>query len=172
MGQAARNLYAHGSATLPRKFLYEEPSPLNEVTIKLPDPGPMLRTVIEDAVNRLNGLRAGLLSPDCGQHDLAPADAASINAIWAIWVIRPRIPAQIFPLAGGGIQIEWHHGGLDIEIECLADDSLYIYLALNESGFIDEEARGPRIVELLRGVGKELDNATAGYGGEQITFYS
>lgn len=164
------NLYAHG-APQHRKFLYEEQPLLG--AIQIPDPGPALRPILLDAINRLNALRHGHASRDCGTHDFAPEDMAAISSIGAISLIAPRIPAQIFPLSGGGIQLEWHHGPLDIEIECLADGSLYIYLALGSEAFIDEQATdGYRITELLRRVGKELDNATTGHGVEPITFYS
>jgi hypothetical protein len=116
------------------------------------------------AVERIESLRVGLAAQSCGSHDLLPQVNAAASAIAAIFKIAPRIPAQIFPLPGGGLQLEWHHGPLDIEIECLADDSIYAYLALNETSFIDEQASGRRAVEILERIRKELENATVGHG--------
>lgn len=88
-------------------------------------------------------------------------------------MLAPPIPAQIFPLAGGGIQIEWHHGALDIEIESLSDGSLYIYMAVNKLEFIDEELTDAyEVVEHLKQVRKELNNAIADFGDRSLAFNS
>lgn len=166
-------LYAHAEhPTGHRRYLYEqEESPI--LKISGPEPAPHTRMALVAAVDRIESLRIGLSEPRCGSHDLLPQVNAAASALASIYAIAPRIPAQIFPLPGGGLQLEWHHGPLDIEIECLADSSIYAYLAVNESSFIDEQASGRRAVEILERISKELDNATIGHDAsvEAHTFY-
>lgn len=160
-------LYAHGGSPQRRKFLYEHDEPV-PVTIQLgPEPDAPTRAALAIAVDRINDLYSKLLSDSCGPHDLLPHENGVIGALRAIYAIAPNIPAQIFPLPGGGLQIEWHHGPLDIEIECVDDKSYYIYLAHKETSFIDEQAGGQRAAELLERVRKELDNATVGHDLKQ-----
>ena len=155
-------LYAHGGRPQRRKFLYEHEESV-PVTVQLPEPDAPTKAALAAAVDRINDLYNKLLSDSCGPHDLLPHENGAVGALRAIHAIAPKIPAQIFPLPGGGLQIEWHHGPLDIEIECLADKSYYIYLAHRETSFIDEQASGQRAAELLERVRKELDNATVGH---------
>jgi hypothetical protein len=163
-------IYANAGSYGHRKYLYEqEESPV--VTIQVdPETDPQTRVALVAAIERINSLRNNLSVRSCGSHDLLPQQNAAISAITCIYAISPRIPAQIFPLPGGGLQVEWHHGPLDIEIECLADTSIYAYLALNETIFIDEQASGRRAVEILERIRKELDNATVGQGAGASTF--
>lgn len=153
-------LYAHGGQPHRRKFLYEHEEPV-PVTIQLgPAADGSTKAMLTSAVNRINDLYNKLLSDSCGPHDVLPHENGAIGALEAIYAIAPAIPAQIFPLPGGGLQIEWHHGPLDIEIECLADKTYYIYLAYGGKSVIDEQARGQRAAELLKQVHKKLDKAT------------
>jgi hypothetical protein len=163
-------LYAHGGPPALRKFLYEQEEPT--VTIKLgPEPAEDVRLVLGSAVERINALRHGYSSPLCDENDLVPNERAAVVAITSIYDISPRVPAQIFPLPGGGLQVEWHHGPLDVEIECFADGSVYVYVAIEKKAIVDEQASGQRASELLAQVRKALDDATAGYSAGRITFY-
>jgi hypothetical protein len=164
-------LYAHGTPSTVRKFLYEERD--SDITVQLPKVDERVRPMLDAAAARLNAILAGFSARGCAQHDLLPQRIAAVNAIKVVYTVAPRVPAQIFPLPGGGVQIEWHHGPLDIEIEALGDGSLYIYLAHNKTSFIDEQVTGgQRIAELLERVRKELDNATAGLDVERRAIYS
>lgn len=164
------SLYAHGGHPGPRKFLYEHDQPA--VTIRLRPPADVeTRVALDSAVERINALHRGLSSSSCVDNDLVPSERAVVSAIMAVSEISPRIPAQIFPLPGGGLQVEWHHGELDIEIECLADGSTFVYAAIDESKIIDEPASGQRVMELLAQVRSELASATADYRGGSFTVF-
>jgi hypothetical protein len=56
-------------------------------------------------------------------------------------LVRPGIPPPfIAPLASGGLQLEWHRNGWDLEIEIEAPGQLYAYgreLASNQDWEID-----------------------------------
>ncbi len=165
-------LYAHHGPMNVRKFLYQEREPA-AFTVQLSESmEPNLRFVLSDAVRRLNEIYTGFSARGCDANDLLPDNLAAMNALKVISILDPPIPAQIFPLAGGGVQIEWHHGDLDVEIESLADGSVYIYLAVNKKEFIDEHSMdGHHIVELLKQVGKELGNAIVDFGVGSHVFY-
>jgi hypothetical protein len=163
-------LYAHGGPPGLRKFLYEHEEPA--VVIRLgPPPDEETRLVLNSAVDRINALHVGLSSQFSADNDLAPSEKAAVGAITSIYAISPQIPAQIFPLPGGGLQVEWHHGRLDVEIECLADGSTYVYLATDKKAMIDEQASGQRASELLVQVRQALADAAAGYSGRRSTIH-
>jgi len=162
-------LYAHGGHAGSRKFLYEDDEPV--ITIRLEAPVDIeTRLALDSAVDRINALHRDLSASSCINNDLVPSERAAIDAIMAISEISPRIPAQIFPLPGGGLQVEWHHGQLDIEIECLADGSSFVYLAIDENKIINEPASGQRVPELLAQVRNQLAEATSDYRGGPFTF--
>lgn len=166
-------LYARGGLPAMRKFLYEQHEEPAVVIRLRPPPDMETRLALDAAVDRINALHRGLSSSSCADNDLVPAERAAVGAITSIYAISPRVPAQIFPLPGGGLQVEWHHGQLDIEIECLADGATYyVYLAIADTKIIDEQASGERVSELLEQVRRALADATAGYSGGRITFYS
>jgi hypothetical protein len=150
--------------------LYEHDEPV--ITIRLRPPADVAtRIALDSAVDRINALHRGLSSSSCWNNDLVPSDRAAVGAIMAVYEISPRIPAQIFPLPGGGLQLEWHHGQLDIEIECLADGSTFVYLAIDGNEVIDEPASGQRVTELLGQVRDQLAHATADYRGGPLTIF-
>jgi hypothetical protein len=68
-------------------------------------------------ITRIEDLRA-LKDGWDGHGGKAPTRAA-LGAIH-LWMMD----AQIVPLSNGGIQIEWHRDGLDIEVEIDADGRL------------------------------------------------
>ena len=44
-------------------------------------------------------------------------------------LVRPGVPAPfVAPLATGGLQLEWHRNGWDLEIEIEAPGRLYVYV--------------------------------------------
>lgn len=160
--------YAHRGPHSLRKFLYERDE--QAITIQLsPPPDTATRVALDSAVERINALHRGFSASNCPQNDLVPAGRAAVTAIWFLNEIAPRIPAQIFPLPGGGLQLEWHHGQLDIEIECLADGSTSIYSAIGSDKIIDESASGPRAKELLGFVREHLAEAASDYSGGSST---
>jgi hypothetical protein len=163
-------LYAHGGQPGLRKFLYEQDEPA--ITIRLRPPADVeTRLALDSAVDRINALHRGFSSSSCANNDLVPSDRAAVSAIMSVYEISPRIPAQIFPLPGGGLQLEWHHGQLDIEIECLADGSTFMYLAIDGDKVIDERASGQRVQELLERVREQLAEATSDYRGGPLTIF-
>lgn len=69
-----------------------------------------------------------------------------IDATVAVQAVRfvldhayPSLPEPaIVPTSEGGIQIEWHRGGIDFEVSISDDDSL-VFLEDAETGQIDEQ---------------------------------
>lgn len=82
-------------------------------------------------LNRLFALPAGW---DGFSADEVTVEAvAETVAVLASIVNESTVAPQFFPLADGGIQIEWHVGGNDIEIEINGAGSVYV-LATRSTG--------------------------------------
>jgi hypothetical protein len=161
----AHPLFAHGAAIKYRQFLYEQ-EPAEVMKIRLGEtPSPAVSRVLEAAVDRINSLHARFAQRQYDQR-LALDVRAAAAAINALYAIAPVLPAQILPLPGGGLQMEWHHGGLDVEIECPIDDSYHIFMSNDNNDLIDEEVSGRRRTrELFRQVGAALADAVDNSAG-------
>lgn len=73
----------------------------------------------------------------------AEAVAEAIRVLASVASVDTIAP-QLFPLADGGIQIEWHVGGNDVEIEIDGSGSVYV-LATRSTGdtVVDDELEAP-----------------------------
>jgi hypothetical protein len=63
-------------------------------------------------------------------HSASPVnrDALEFAAQVIAAFMQPRVPAPaIVPLADGGVQIEWHRRGWDLEISVLGPNNIYVY---------------------------------------------
>lgn len=70
-------------------------------------------------------------------HDGCPVkiDIAKFAIRFLLQVLAPESPApQIVPLSGGGIQLEWHQNGVDLEIEIDAPNQVFVSFEDLESG--------------------------------------
>lgn len=83
-----------------------------------------------DVLDRLNELSE--LSADWDHHGAPPIDAIDLALALNVLteVMAPDTPAPaIVPISGGGLQLEWHRAGLDVEIVVGLDheDGLYLH---------------------------------------------
>lgn len=86
---------------------------------------------LNDAIQQVSDLTA--LAPDWDSYGAKAVNAdAAIDAVQLLLKIAyPEISApSIVPLADGGLQLEWHRGGIDVEI-VLSDDEPGIYIEDN-----------------------------------------
>jgi hypothetical protein len=86
---------------------------------------PAFVVYLEHQLNRLGLLRRGW----DGAAAAAVTDRALVEAatILASVVGERTLLPQIFPLVDGGVQIEWHAGGDNIEVEVEGDGSIAIF---------------------------------------------
>ena len=86
-----------------------------------------------------------------------PVELAAVRgsvAVLAALMDETSAPPQVFPLSDGGLQIEWHIGGNDIEIEVDCDGEVHV-LATTTSGetiaegVVDADA-GPALLASVR----------------------
>jgi hypothetical protein len=90
-----------------------------------------------EALDRISGLTA--LAVGWNGHDAreVKADMAIDAAKFLAKVAFPGIAApSITPLAEGGLQVEWHRGGLDIEV-AFTDDEPGVYIVEREGGEVE-----------------------------------
>src|SRR5438105_15964849 len=75
-----------------------------------------------------------------GAPQVAPAAAAAaLNLL--LDLMPPTAPApQIIPLADGGVQLEWHMGGIDLEVALRASGETFVLFEDLRTG---EEWEGP-----------------------------
>ncbi len=105
--------------------------------IEAPDASPWYR----DALDRISALTA--LAPGWNGYDAleVKADSAIEAAKFLTKVAFPGIAApSIVPTSDGGVQVEWHRGGLDVEI-AFSDDDPGVYVE-------DREAAEPQELAL------------------------
>jgi hypothetical protein len=96
-----------------------------------PDASPWYEAAL-DQISDLTGLAVGWNGYDARE---VKADMAIPAAAFLAKVAFPGIAApSITPLADGGVQVEWHRGGLDIEI-AFSDDEPGVYI-------VDREGEG------------------------------
>ncbi len=84
-------------------------------------------------------------------HNGLPANKST--ALFASSVIGslmlPNIPApSIMPLSYGGIQVEWHRNGWDIEIEIAGPNQVFVYTRELTSGIEQEFSGGANLSRL------------------------
>lgn len=95
---------------------------------------------LNEELNRLFALPAGW--------DGSSSDEVTIQAVQETVAVLAAIvdetssPPQFFPLHDGGIQVEWHVGGNDIEIEVNGAGVAYVFAARSDGAIVaDGEVR-------------------------------
>jgi hypothetical protein len=97
-------------------------------TVRAPDASPWYRAAL-DRISGLTALAVGWNGYDARE---IKADMAIDAAKFLTEVAFPGIAApSIVPLSDGGVQIEWHRGGVDIEV-AFSDDEPGIYVVDRE----------------------------------------
>jgi hypothetical protein len=77
------------------------------------------------------------LRPDWNGHGACPVGSGNVLAAgrFLAAVMEPATPAPtIVPTAGGGLQLEWHRAGLDVELLFGEEDPPLLYVAELDSG--------------------------------------
>jgi hypothetical protein len=98
-----------------------------------PDASPWYRAALA-RISDLTALAVGWNGYDARE---VKADMAIDAAAFLAKVAFPGIaPPSITPLADGGVQVEWHRGGLDIEI-AFSDDEPGLYIEDRQGGEIE-----------------------------------
>lgn len=99
-------------------------------TVVAPDASPWYGAAL-DQISGLTALAHGWNGYDARE---VKADMAIDAAKFLTRVAFPGIAApSIVPLSDGGVQVEWHRGGLDIEIT-FSDDEPGVYVVDREGG--------------------------------------
>lgn len=102
-------------------------------TVVAPDASPWYG----EALDRISGLTALAVGWNGYDAREVKADMAIDAAKFLAKVAFPGIAApSITPLAEGGLQVEWHRGGLDIEV-AFSDDEPGVYIVDREGGEIE-----------------------------------
>lgn len=65
---------------------------------------------------------------------IAHSTAQNALTFLARFFDHETVPPVVVPLADGGVQLEWHRGGLDVEIMFSPDDQTEVYVANHETG--------------------------------------
>lgn len=105
----------------------------NVYTVVAPDASPWYRAAL-DRISDLTALAVGWNGYDARE---VKADMAIDAAAFLAKVAFPGIaPPSITPLSDGGVQVEWHRGGLDIEI-AFSDDEPGAYIEDRQGGEIE-----------------------------------
>lgn len=98
-----------------------------------PDASPWYRAAL-DRISLLTALAVGWNGYDALE---VKGDMAIDAAAFLTKVAFPGIAApSITPLADGGVQVEWHRGGLDIEI-AFSDEEPGIYVVDRQGGEVE-----------------------------------
>jgi len=87
---------------------------------------PPIRPWLPDALARLTHLTELGANWDSYGGDPVTADAlaqtrALINMLSAWHAVAPNLPPQVVPVPDGGVQIEWHENGYDLDVEIHPD---------------------------------------------------
>jgi hypothetical protein len=100
-----------------------------KVTVSV-EPSVWFRSALK-RINQLTALAVGWNSYGAQE---VQADMAMEAVEFLTKVTYPGIAApSIVPLSDGGIQLEWHRGGLDVEVT-FSDDDAGLYIVDRESG--------------------------------------
>ena len=105
---------------------------------------------LRDAMERIEGLTA--LAADWDSYGARPvsAEAAMAAANFLLKAAYPELPPPtIVPVSDGGLQVEWHRGGLNVEI-AFSDE-------VEESGvYIEDRDRGETLERPIADAAAEL----------------
>jgi hypothetical protein len=108
-------------------------SPPDVYKVVAPDASPWYRAAL-DRISSLTALAVGWNGYDAIE---VKADMAIDAATFLATVAFPGIAApSITPLADGGVQVEWHRGGLDIEV-VFSDDEAGICIVDRQGGEVE-----------------------------------
>ncbi len=105
---------------------------------------------LQSAIQRISELTA--LAHGWDSYSAKPVSAdAAIDAVQLLLSLAyPELPEpSIVPLADGGLQLEWHRGGLDVEIT-LSDDESGIFIEDSNSGETSEAQLNAAVAEVYR----------------------
>lgn len=108
-----------------------QPPGTHVVTIRLEQP---VADWLRPAVARISSLTA--LARGWDSYDATPVEAdLALQAVeFLLNVALPHVPPPaIVPLSDGGIQLEWHHGGVDLEIS---------FSELEPGGYVEDRDGG------------------------------
>ena len=116
-------------------------------------------TWLREAVAEVEELTS--LAPDWNGYGAKVVEAGS--AVAAVrFLLRAALPQvsrpDIVPVADGGVQVEWHRGGVDLEV-CFSPDESVGYLDVRESGDEPTEFPASDAVSILAGVQSQLQEA-------------
>jgi hypothetical protein len=142
----------------PNLYIWEQdrPSPAAraERTSKTVEMPPWFPPVI-DRIKELSSL-----PPNWDEHGASAIEAEHLAKalVFLAEVMRPKTPTPaLVPIGNGGVQVEWHRAGLDVEVPFSKDDQPDLYCYDMESG---EEWEGPATIGF-----SELDLARRLSGG-------
>jgi hypothetical protein len=100
-----------------------------------------------ERMNRLTDLAAGWNGHGARE---VKGDTAMEAVKFLAEVAYPKIAApSIVPISDGGVQVEWHRGGLDIEISFSEDDP-GVYVEDREDGSSEELALAEAVATIQR----------------------
>ena len=127
---AAEEFYRHNPADPPTRSIRIDVGDASNASQR------WLAAYVERQINNLLGLPAGW----DGYRGRPLAEAAVESAVLTLFEIAGdwSLAPQIFPLADGGIQMEWHVGGNSLEIEIDAIGEVHV-LSVNSRGAVELE---------------------------------
>ena len=103
-----------------------------------------------DAVAHIEELTS--LAPGWDSYDSKPVDAgAAMGAVrFLLGSAYADLPAPaIVPIADGGVQIEWHRGGIDLEVS-FSDGSPTIFVEDHKSGEVLDDQEYDPVMQVRR----------------------
>jgi hypothetical protein len=111
---------------------------------------------LNQELNRLFALPAGW---DGFSSDLVTIEAIQKAVTVLVMIADETTPApQFFPLRDGGIQVEWHVGGNDIEVEVNGVGEAYVFAARSDGEVIADGEVGAEEQEQLLGATRTFLN--------------
>jgi hypothetical protein len=118
----------------------------NVYTVVAPDASPWYRAAL-DRISDLTALAIGWNGYDAQE---VKADTAMQAVTFLAKVAYPGIaPPAIVPISDGGVQVEWHRGGLDIEI-AFSDEEPGVFVEDREDGTSQELALAEAVPTIAR----------------------
>ncbi len=127
------------------RSLYEAQKPAARRVLRVvfaPDFPTDRQAMVNLAMDQINELR--LLTDGWNGHRAREiTEVAAEGAVLAasVVVVGRHARPQVFPLPSGGLQVEWHYAGCDLEIEVESDGSLHVLaVGAGEQVVIDAEA--------------------------------
>jgi hypothetical protein len=130
-------------ATTPQKLARH-----SDATVTEPLPGWLVQT--DEALQEL--LR---LPPNWNSYGARPVSPDNVRAAKDLLraIVQPETPRpSVVPTVGGGVQLEWHTGGIDLEIEIQAPGQYHVWLEDPQENLAlqteIDSADTPRLAEL------------------------